>query len=298
MSELEHQESHPRPLKHMSYPWEKLMTVGIAGICFDGPKSRIILCTDKRLENADAGGDVGFKFGHAGDGWLALIAGNISTARDFINTYRFAMGGKTKGLNDAQIDAKIRACARSQRRRMINSHVYSRLGVTYSYFLKHGAQAFPEDVFRQVAYDIQNPQTFEHLACELILAGFNNDGHPYLYKVHSDGTASIAEAFACVGTGATIASAALFQRKYVAQVDSKQALYYMYEAKRLSEVAPGVGHETKMWITRHFPLPDTGTGSQNLELSPANISMLEKHYLKCGLQPYFQVPEMGEFFAG
>jgi Proteasome subunit len=279
----------PQPLKHMRYAWESYMTVCIAGICHKGLEPRFVLCSDRRLENQESGGDVGFKFGHAGDGWQALIAGNFATAREFVNRFRYTLGGKTGKLTDGQVDSKIRACARVQKRKMVDAYIHSRLAVSYSYFLKNGPQAFPEDVFRQTVYEIQNPQTFEHLACELILAGYV-EGHPYLYKVHSDGTVTFAEPFACIGTGASIANAALFQRKYTAQLDFKEALYYVYEAKRLSEIAPAVGPETMIEVVKNWPNKDTGTGTRCLTLVPAQLSILDEHYKKIGLQPFVNLP--------
>src|SRR2546427_10839573 len=38
--------------------------------------------------------------GHAGDGWMAMIAGDVSKARDLINVYRNRLGGMTERMTD------------------------------------------------------------------------------------------------------------------------------------------------------------------------------------------------------
>src|ERR1039458_8755460 len=83
----------PQPLKHTRYPLGspkeiESMTVCIAGICLDEEFPRILFCADRRIGTEFAGGDVCLKWDHAGDGWMAMLAGTVSKARSLAGACR------------------------------------------------------------------------------------------------------------------------------------------------------------------------------------------------------------------
>src|SRR5437762_13603915 len=80
------------------------MTLCLAAACYEGDEPRLVLGADKRAEVSWAGGNVAFKFRWAGINWPALIAGDVSSADDFLATCRSTFDVKqltTKTIFDA-----------------------------------------------------------------------------------------------------------------------------------------------------------------------------------------------------
>lgn len=85
------------------------------------------------------------------------------------------------------------------------------------------------------------------LEASMIIALFV-EGFPFLFTVDPDGRVSDLGHFTAIGTGATIAYPALCQRQYNRTYTLDQAVYAVFEAKRLSEVEPSVGPDTHMFV--------------------------------------------------
>jgi len=82
----------------------------------------------------------------------------------------------------------------------------------------------------------------------LIIAGCvpGDDGDPLteIFRTDAWGNFYREENFSAIGSGAHVASAALFQREHDSSVKLMNALYNVFEAKRLGEISPGVGVST------------------------------------------------------
>jgi 20S proteasome alpha/beta subunit len=222
---------HPQPVKKWVYAINPVAdTICIAGVCQHKNEPRVILCSDKRVESDFSGTDTVSKFRHIGDGWWAAMSGGTGSAQLLSDLYRFTLGEKTAKLTVSQVEAKLLRCAQIRKRQLANELSYSRFGISYNYILKHGKEQFPEDILKQFMLDVQQIG----LGCDLIITGML-EGSPRLYYVGHDATVMPIEGSLCVGSGYTLASAALNERRYSKHMDLFEALYYVYEAKRFSE---------------------------------------------------------------
>jgi hypothetical protein len=265
-----------RPLKHGVEC--KAVTVCVAGICLDRGQQRLIFCSDRRIEDGQSGGDVCIKLDHAGDGWLAMIAGNVARARDLAGVCRKALMDKTDAMDSVDMVKLLTDCAHLQKRVLVDNYVRSQLAVGYDYFLEHGRNQFSQADFDQIITTIRSID----LGCEMILAGFIGKAG-FLFTIMPDCSVHRQESFAVIGSGGSVAQAALFQRKYQRTLDIQEAIYYAYEAKRLSEVAPGVGPETTVAVAKKGTLP----GYSKFEMvNVFYMSRLESQYRKLALQDY------------
>jgi hypothetical protein len=87
--------------------------------------------------------------------------------------------------------------------------------------------------------------------CHLLVCGFISEQEPVICVVNSDNTGRVfltglASHHAAIGTGGNIATVLLNCRDYYKQLPVEKAIYLVYEAKRLSERADGVGAGTTL----------------------------------------------------
>lgn len=211
------------------------MTVCIAGICLDRDFPRFLFCSDQRIETEEAGGDVCLKMDHAGDGWFAMIAGITAKGRDLVAVCRRALMDRTHLMDSADIVSKVLECAHVQKRILAENYIRSQLGESYDWLLEQGHLKLPENHFSELLTGVRSIT----LGCQILLAGFVSENHPLLLTIDSDGTVYREESFAVIGTGGATAQASLFRRKYRGFMPIDEAAYYIYEAKKFSEVAPG-----------------------------------------------------------
>ena len=109
-----------------------------------------------------------------------------------------------------------------------------------------------------------------------------------MYTVTRDAKVRQVYPFGCVGSGGPIALAALRQRKFTSIMEVREAMYYVWEAKTLSEIAPGVGKDTTMVVLT------PGKDSHSSRLYSVNVggkASLQDKYMHCGLQPFSHFAE-------
>ena len=82
----------------------------------------------------------------------------------------------------------------------------------------------------------------------LLLAGINPDGEAKIYEFDPPGIYGEHAAFAAIGSGGTHTTNSLLARRYSANQPEAEAVYLVFEAKKHSEVAPGVGRNTDMYL--------------------------------------------------
>jgi hypothetical protein len=264
-------------------------TVCIAGICFDKGSPRFVLCSDQRIETDQAGGEVCLKLDHAGDGFLAMIAGNTARARDLAAVCHKALMDRTHTMDSADFVAEISKCANAQKRVLADNYVHSQLGVSYDYLLEYGRSRFPQHHFDEIISGVR----LIDLACQLILAGFIG-GNPFLFTIDRDCAIYRDESFAVIGSGTPVAQASLFRRGYRGYMPIEEAAYYIFEAKKFSEVSPGVGSRTDMAVVKK----SKKTGFTNWQaVSPFYMTRLENEHKQFGLRDYAPSP-WSEAFPG
>jgi hypothetical protein len=184
------------------------MTVCIAAVCQQSGEPRIVICADTRLESPGVGAaDSMLKMLPLGYGWIALLAtedwNSASTLRDHLR-------GQWR---------RIRKLASPRR--------VSELTKTLS------------DQFAQTPFC--TAQT------EALICGFAHNKPVILYlyvdptTAAESITASAMPSFEAIGSGGPIARIFLNQRDCGPADDIERTLYVVYEAKRASEKASGVG---------------------------------------------------------
>ena len=183
------------------------MTVCIAGVCQDNDAPRIVFCCDTKVTDPHGAtqGAKGYGIGH---GWEAMLAGLWPGCNHLARRLKESFAALSGPLTEDQV-----------------------LDTAY-----RTAEAFLDSP----AYD----QNVEH---SLLLTGFLAGGMALIAPVSVYGrrvdVSPLFEYWA-VGAGAGVARAVLAERDYNMGMSWREALYYLYEAKRFSENVPDVGKGT------------------------------------------------------
>lgn len=133
------------------------------------------------------------------------------------------------------------------------------IGLTSSSFLAEQGSLSPRLV-SELAADMQR----EPLDAEALVLGCEGL-EARIYAVDETGVVSRHDnqGFASVGLGGLHANAYFMRKPYTIQTRYHEALIDTYSAKKYSEVAPGVGHETDMFIVSRdgvFQIPESLIG--------------------------------------
>lgn len=258
--------SYPKRRKG-SRPFAELeadMTLCMAAICDEGVTPRIVIGADARVEVGWAGANVGFKLNWAGQpGWPAMLAGEVSKAEDLLATYRSVL--KPKDFNRNNIFDKMNEASCAHKEKLCERHVRARLGISFDRFLTKGEHELSPETRRQVLYELQEL----NFGCELIILGYIDSKHPYIFTVDGSGEVTRHQSFASIGTGSIIANATLYQRGQGFTLPIETTLYNLYEGARLARIAPGVGEIENFLIIDHQEGGSIGARHTN------------NHYLQC-----------------
>lgn len=217
------------------------MTLCIAAECTRGKNQNVILASDYETENEIVGAEIQPKLAWIGDQHVALLAGTSSRAVEFIMLCQ-SFFGTEEGKRLDTFD-KLREVVLIQKKRLADELLAGQLGVTYEFFLRTGKEAFPDDLFREVSFEIKHTS----LGCSLIIVTITK-GHPKIFRVHDTGMVEICHNFAAVGSGLYIAESLLFLREYNADIPLRDAMYSVFEAMTFGSHAPGVGEAFSMSI--------------------------------------------------
>jgi hypothetical protein len=226
------------------------------------------------------------KIGHH---WWVLLAGeDVSTARELIGLFRHHFKQKPNGPKGESVEeGLVEDDALEELRKPIERFWNSRrnhearllTGRDYEEFLKEQAK-FPERI-QDAIFDVTAPRT------ELLLIGgvkdkYSGERRLRLYKATAGGV-TLCENFGAIGSGSTIAEAALMQRKHSELWKLTPTLYAVYEAQYLGRIAPGVGSELHMNVFRHSKtLKSTAFVVPNNQVFYRHMKAL---YKKFGLKP-------------
>ncbi len=267
----------------MGYPpWGNIVTLCIAAACQDRDKARIILCSDTKVEAGVAGAEIEDKLRCLVPGWPALLAGNLAKAEELVDFYTNYLNPRR--LTEKNIIMEFKKPAYLFKRHLANEYTQKTLGLSYDQFLRIGKRVLPERQFERILEEIEY-QTYGRLepeSCSLLFCGFLK-GDSYIFKVASDGTSVYVEHFEVIGVGAYVALPALYQRKHYYDVPLEQAIYHVYEAKKLGEIVPGVGKDTRIDIIG--PNRQGRTKEQLKSVNADGMALLKERYKRLGLKP-------------
>ena len=254
-----HEEAHLRKVRVGSRkPWEVKMTLCIAAGCQDYSKSKyigvphVVLAHDYKVETDTASAETEFKSEQLHPLWYGLLAGPIAEARELLSLYKDLLWSEE--ITHQNCLEKLRVPPAKLRWRLADSHTMATHAMSYGQFLDKGKTQLPEDLFQRTCYEV----AAQRIEAELILVGYiGGNFHIFEFK---GGEIAQRSHFAAIGSGAQIASSVLYQREHVFFRSITQAAYTVYEAKLLSEIAPGVGHQTSYVLLG----PPTGDSTELL----------------------------------
>jgi hypothetical protein len=231
------------------------MTICIAAICQqdkDNQESRIVLCHDWKSETNIGGSETSDKQRELPKGWVALMADTMHMCEELVAQYERHLRGLGDVLDDRQLFEEMKIPAHTQKQVLANDYLRQMMGISYADLVSPDKK-LPDSIVEDRLNEVAQIQ----LRASLILAGFmttqqrddpKRERLPYLFvvedsKEHQD-VVKVEENFAAIGSGAYVAIPAMHQRAQEEDNFLMETIYTVLEAKRLSEVVPGVGEVT------------------------------------------------------
>jgi hypothetical protein len=269
--------SRPRPFNRNRLPWVKSMTLCIAAVCrSEDDKPVIVLCSDHKIGNWAAQAEIGFKFSWATRNWPSLIAGDVARTDELVATFQKNLRElrSVEELDKFNVFDAMKTCGYVFREKLVDELVRKKLSVSYEY-LRQNKSKFPSATVYETYTQIGQIDS----EAEMIAAGFI-EGRAYLFVVERDCTVHNRKQFAAIGTGAQIAEPALFQRKQSDFHSIPLTIYNVYEAKKLGEIADGVGRKTSMLISS--PRDNPGEDIDIKRVNDEGMAYLEQKYAEFG----------------
>lgn len=251
------------------------MTLCVAAICKKSNyKDVVVMATDFQVEGETTRADIGKK--RALVGWEyqpVLLAGTLTRATQLMQEISRTMG-EHKLLPKDEWPRMLRVAVRQQKRALAEEYISGCLGMEYEEFIDKGKEKLPEEVFRDMAYQI----TKQELGCTILFVGFSQND-PNLYRVHESGLVEECTNFAAIGSGAYIAESSLFQREHRDKDGLGITIYRVYEAMRLGSYAPGVGKKFRIVIAEWEYFCD-GTEENTTNEGIVSYSRLKPEYYR------------------
>jgi hypothetical protein len=172
----------------------------------------------------------------------------MARARELTDLYRFRFAKQEP--TEATILQELRCQVKVLKRRLGEMYVGRRLGVSYSDFMRNGTAWFGADVVEKYRSDIEK----NLIRVGMIVAGFIG-GDPFLFEMREEEISPVTN-FCLIGTGAYAADPAMHARGQTRNTPLPEAIYNCYEAKRIGEISPFVGSQTRMLVV-HPPDKDS-----------------------------------------
>jgi hypothetical protein len=250
----------------------------------------IVLCTDLQGSSDSSGAETLIKTEPMPFGFAALIAGPSSDAREFVEAIRGVLEETPLSEDRPYKNLRLlRKAVARYRRRCSEAHIGVALGISYTDFRTNGKTQLPDDLYASLSWEVRNHRS----GVEVLLAGFLKAKvsfpgitpglmyMPVIYKISEDHV-WVCDHFGVIGSGTSIGESSLYCREHTTVNGLDRTLYNVYEAKRLSEKAPGVGRKTSLSILR----PPAGDGVLPWEIiRQGGIDLLESQFQRYGPQP-------------
>ncbi len=236
------------------------MTVCVAAIC----SGRVVGVADRMLTS----GDIEFepqqsKIIPITTSIAVMIAGDASIHSELIGRIRFDIDQSLKADDPEWIGVRwvsglYGKYFREMRSQRAEAKVLGPLGLTLSSFITEAQRGLPPEFVYRIKDELANFRLADPV--EAIITGIDTDGpqpkdsnketrYPQLYEVY-DGEVTCLNmtGFAAIGIGRAHASSQFMFSGYDSAWDLPRALLVAYSAKRRSEVSPGVGKATDMFL--------------------------------------------------
>lgn len=219
------------------------MTLCMAAACQEQGAARIVALADTRIETDWAGANIGFKYEWLVEpDWPMLIAGDISSAKEFAKTCRSVLDPSE--FTVLNIVDKLTEAALAHKRKLAERLVRSTLNIPFERFVKHGEKEIPPDLRNRLWYDLAQLD----LGCSAIVYGFLSK-RSQIFLIEESCEVKIHPDFVAIGTGSVVAQSTLFYREQGEACSVERSLYNLNEAFLLArDSAPGVGGDANATI--------------------------------------------------
>lgn len=170
---------------------------------------------------------------------VALVAGSAVRYGELLRAVRREVG-HTDDLEVAWVVEKVKEKYDEFRTRVLEQSIFRPRGLTRAEFYGR-MSTFPQPVIRELDTVCA---TFDY-EVQFVICGVDTAGghiHLVLNPGHSECLDAVG--FSAIGTGAIHASHSLIANGAEPGISLQRGVYLAYEAKRRSEVAPGVGSGT------------------------------------------------------
>jgi 20S proteasome alpha/beta subunit len=193
---------------------------------------------------------------------VALSAGDALIGKEiFDNVIRQTAGETNPSI--IQIVERAKEIYQRKRLQILEATQLRTRGINHQIFIENGAKILPPSIYTQIDYAFA---TFS-LPVESIIAGVDESG-PYIYGIRNPGVVSCYNSigFHAIGTGSMHALVSLIET-YNPTTNEAETMYSVFRAKKVAEVAPGVGQRTDFGI---------GVFSQKIKYLEENDELIKK----------------------
>ena len=225
------------------------MTVCIAAICelgIVGISDRMVTSGDIQYEHSAS------KITQLTPNVVAMMAGDASFQSEILQMLANVMANSLSLQENEPIQLSVKNivdlyidCRQSLEKRKIEIEVLNLFDLTYDGFLSKQHQ-LSEGFISSIENKIQNYQRYSIPFTETIIAGSDYKGY-HIYTIENNKSYCNNQiGFTSIGGGARHASSQLMLSGYNPSCSISNALLSVHNAKKRSEVAPGVGDNTDM----------------------------------------------------
>lgn len=244
------------------------MTVCIGAICDNGKS--IVAVSDKMITAAppyvEFEHDL-IKLEELSNKCLALTAGSALRHIELCRSVKRKIS-EEESPNIASIVSTVKGEYSNLRKKKAEEIHLTPRGLTLEDFYEKKVALFP----RELSFGIDNDIIKFNYGIHMLLSGVDESG-AHIYRIDNPGISECFDSlgFNAIGIGQDHAVLSLIGNKYTTKMDLNEATYLVYEAKRKSEIAPGVGGETDIFVIKDEKI---------IELSTEKIKDIEKIYEK------------------
>lgn len=225
---------------------KKNVTICIASICNrveEGYLPAIVFCADRLLSSG-----VTFEHGNPKikiipDRAIVMEAGDATTSDLIID--KEVLSIETGKLDLKQIAEKINDNIISLRTKLIDNNVLSKFGLNFNDL---ATTEIPPTTFRFIMDEIKKIE--EDIDLEFILAGFDKDGSPHLFKISSNNGVQCMNSVGFVnsGSGGILSLIEMTKSEHSNSILDSEAILKVYSAKKSAERVAGVGRKTDLGV--------------------------------------------------
>jgi hypothetical protein len=185
------------------------------------------------------------KLERVGNSCVALTAGDALAHVDLFRTARQTLAG-LDAPTIQQIVEVLRISYGTERLKVVEQRILGLRGWKLADFYTELPKTVPPDIFMLVDHSIA---TYDY-GVELLVAGVDTEGH--IHSVRNPGHTDCFDAlgYNAIGSGSLHALSTFIANSCCASMSINQGAYFVYEAKRAAEVAPGVGKHMDMAIVK------------------------------------------------